>query len=98
MMRLDLTFFALALILLILARFLLKKTLKLLQNVFFLVYKDRNVLDNIRSAQIAHVLMKTKLYEMDLVLLYDWREKSQLIACFVLKQHGFFALSNIYEV
>ena len=84
MMRLDLTFFALALILLILARFLLKKTLKLLQNVFLLVYKDRNMLYNIWSAQIAHVLMKTKLYEMDLVVLYEWREKPQLIACFVL--------------
>ena len=84
MMRLDLTFFALALILLILARFLLKKTLKLLQNVFLLVYKDRYMLYNIWSAQIAHVLVKTKLYEMDLVVLYDWREKPQLIACFVL--------------
>ena len=84
MMRLDLTFFALALILFIWAWFLFKKTLKLLQNVFLLVYKDRNMLYNIRSAQIAHVLVKTKLYEMDLVVLYDWREKPQLIACFVL--------------
>ena len=42
--------------------------------------------------------MYAKLYKVDLIVLYDWSEKSQLIASFVLQQHSLFALSNIYEV
>ena len=42
--------------------------------------------------------MQTKLYEVDLLIFKGWSEKSELIARFMLKQHGFFALADIDKV
>ena len=54
--------------------------------------------DDLGGAQPTHVLMQTKLYEMNLVIFHSCSEKSELTTCFMLKQHSFFTMTNINEI